>query len=143
MTRLLTVITLFFLSIGIYAQEKQVWACQRLESTALNWVDGKYERALIESYNVLLTIDGSDSEAKPSNSSSAFNLDCESTMGGLSVSCTDYLDDGRDVLVSSQHYFFHPESGRLAISSLFGVIMPDSDRNMSPYSIELYHCTKF
>jgi hypothetical protein len=49
MTRLLTAITLFFLSIGIYAQEKEVWACQPEASTALFWRDGQWvNRGMME-----------------------------------------------------------------------------------------------
>ena len=56
MTRLLTAITLFFLSIGIYAQEKQVWACQMEEGSMLMWEHNGWQLLIITPYNVLLTI---------------------------------------------------------------------------------------
>jgi hypothetical protein len=121
---------------GAVAQEKQVWACQFLDSTALKWADGNYETGRMFGYNLLLTVDGDKSEAKSSDSSSVTPMNCKNVDTPETVSCLSKI-------ATASHYYLHKPSGRLGVSDLFGMIIGDSDRNRSPLSVRLYQCTKF
>ena len=49
---------------GAIAQEKQVWACQQVEGTLLNWEDGSWKQYLKTPVPLLLTMDGANSKYK-------------------------------------------------------------------------------
>jgi len=121
---------------GAVAQEKQVWACQFLDSTALKWIDGNYETGRMFGDNLLLTVDGDKSEAKSSGSESVTPMNCKNADFPETVSCLT-------TTATDSHYYLHKPSGRLGVSDLFGMVMGDSDRNRSALSVRLYQCTKF
>ena len=121
---------------GVAAQEKEIWACQFLDSTALKWIDGNYETGRMADDNLLLTVDGVNSEAKFSNFSEAYPITCGNTDSPETVSCLY-------TIATESHLYLHKPSGRLGVSDLFGMVMGDSERNKSPLSVRLYQCTKF
>ena len=91
---------------GAVAQEKQVWACQFLDSTALKWADGNYETGTMRSSNLLLTVDGDKSEVKSSDSSSVSSINCGNANSPETVSCISKV-------ATDVHYYLHKPSGRL------------------------------
>ena len=58
MNKLLTTIILICCSIGATAQEKEIWACQQLESTMLSWNSDGWDPYRVTPKPLLLTING-------------------------------------------------------------------------------------
>ena len=116
---------------GAAAQEKQVWACQMEDGTVLDWENSKWEKYGLSLHNVLFTLnaDGVTATAKRSDGERLQELNC-STSFLSDVSCHDGT--------LSLHYFFSPDAGKLAMSSLYGV-----KRNGDSVSSAVFDCTKF
>ncbi|MDB2445305.1 hypothetical protein N9X66_09150 [Gammaproteobacteria bacterium] len=140
MTRLLTAITLFFLSIGIYAQEKQVWACQMEEGSMLRWENNGWQLLRITPYNVLLTINAeltlkaeNTGTAKHSYGGHVRNLTCSFNNFLNQYSCLNSI--------RSEHYLFDPDTEKLGYSSLTGALGNDDKRD--DVGAATFNCTKF
>ena len=116
---------------GAVAQEKEVWACQMEEGTLLNLENSKWGIYQLTSFNVLFTLnaDGVTAIAKRSDGERLQELNC-STSASSDVSCLD--------LTLSLHYFFTPDAGKLARSSLYGI-----KRNGDSVTTAVFDCTKF
>ena len=54
--RMITLVCLMLVSTPLAAQEKEIWACQGIDSTGFEWRDGKWEVANFVSRNYLITI---------------------------------------------------------------------------------------
>ena len=117
---------------GAVAQEKQVWACQQIEGTMLNWENNSWENYGVAPYNILFTLDTSTTgSVKKSNEDSADSLTCN-YFSGL-VSCHD--------LSLGTHYYFNRASGKLGFSALFGAIWNTPNRDS--VGVSIFNCTKF
>ncbi len=96
----------------------------------LDWDGNRWVDKGIIGVNLLLTIGGSASQAKFSNESFHWNLDCE-TVQDVFISC---LNDTKEM-----HLFFDSSTGKLGWSSLFGAVAPE----LSNIGVQAFSCTKF
>lgn len=117
---------------GAVAQEKEIWACQQVEGTLLNWEGGSWKQYLKVAEPLLLTIDGANSNSKQGETESS--LDCSIVSPAFpKVSC---LSRSRTLAA-----IFDPETGKLGVSMLMGAVMTGNIRDS--VTAEIYSCTKF
>jgi hypothetical protein len=119
---------------GAVAQEKQVWACQMVNSTMLAWENNSWEAYTITPYNILFTINADNTgNAKRSDEDYVSRFTCTSPLVGDYYSC----------LPSSflSHYLFSPDEGKLGISDLYGAISTSANRDS--VASQIFNCTKF
>ena len=114
---------------GAVAQEKEIWACQQTAGTMLNWEGSSWRQRDIIPAPILLTIDGKNSSYKEGDTEK--KLDC-SLVGR--TSCLNNF--------SSEHIFMDKDTGRMGISTLFGVLSSSSEYRDS-VAARIYNCTKF
>lgn len=114
---------------GAVAQEKEIWACQMEAGTWLRRENSKWEKYEPSPHNVLFTLnaDGVTATAKRSDNDGLQKVNCSTTVSS-DVSC---LSEQLSV-----HYFFSPDTGKLAVSYLFL-------RIGNFVSLDVYDCTKF
>jgi len=129
MNKLLTTIVLICFSIEAIAQEKQVWACEQLAGTMLNWEDGSWEPLLLKPRNILVTIDGANSSYRLEETD--VPLTCNDA---IFVSCLGTVD--------SEHLYLNTIHGKMGMSRLFGAATPSGDERDTVTSA-IYNCTKF
>jgi len=114
---------------GAAAQEKDVWACQGLDSNGFKWENGKWERIFYEPDKWLLSLDGVDGNIK------AGEID-------TSLSCTDLI-----ILTctssSGLYVSFDRATGAGSVASTLGSVYPNSDGSRDSIYIEPIQCTKF
>ena len=117
---------------GAIAQEKEIWACQQVEGTLLDWEGGSWKQYLKAAEPLLLTILGEDiAYVKQGDVETPFS--CSKHERLQNISCLDSI--------MSTHLYFNSESGRLGKSNLFGAISQGALRDSVIASI--YNCTKF
>jgi hypothetical protein len=116
---------------GAVAQEKQIWACQQVEGTLLDYRNGRWEPKRMAPVPLLLTIDGGKSSYKAGESE--LSLSCSEVLGFREISCV--------AIAGGSYIFFNPENGRMGISSLLGATSTAPRRDS--VSAEIYNCTKF
>ena len=144
MRKLLTTIPLLCFSIGVAAQENQVWACQEEESGMSLWnqINDSWILTKVREENLLITLPdeppvyGAISE---SGSNGTFKLGDEDA---YPIRCRTNIDRTLSCLAvnGSQLFYLDTSNGRLGYSSLQGAIML-SDRRSVVHRI--YNCTKF
>jgi len=118
---------------GAVAQEKEVWACQGVDSNGFKWENGKWERAGYASDNWLLSLDRTD----------VINIDGNIKSGEMNYSlrCRDLMA----VTCASDfgvYVTFDSASGTGSVAHTFGSVLTESDARPSIY-LELIQCTKF
>lgn len=128
--RKLITLALILLSPMVVAQEKQIWACQQVEGTLLDWEDGRWKMFGVSPMPLLLTIDGAYSSFKKGDID--VGLACNTT-SMMTVSC---LDNGQ-----AYHLYFDPSTGKLGYSFLAGALQTGDQRDS--VSASIYNCTKF
>jgi len=129
--RLLTTIILICFFIGAIAQEKEIWACQQIEGTLMNWENGSWNTYGTKPTPLLLTINGDIASVKEEDYESWYS--CSKAQYEPFISC----------LSSSMgtHLYFNPETARLGKSTLLGAISKAEYRDS--VSAVVYNCTKF
>ena len=113
---------------GAVAQEKEIWACQQEAGTMLNWEGSSWRQRDIIPAPILLTIDGKNSIYKQGDTETY--LDCSL---GRRTSCLG---------LTSDHILIDTDTGRMGISTLFGVLSSSSEYRDS-VAARIYNCTKF
>lgn len=134
--RMITLVCLMLVSTLLAAQEKEIWACQGIDSNGFLWNGGRWDRSGFKSRNVLLTLNGINSILKQDDYD--FETVCRKISGthitGPWWSC---LTDS-----PSTHFVLNPATGEAGASNLLGVLELDRDRR-DGLDVELYQCTKF
>jgi len=139
--RMITLVCLMLVSTLLAAQEKEIWACQGIDSTGFIWRDGKWEGANFVSNNYLITIGSRPSFLRE--------------LAGETFDATVKLIDGREYDFKCQSYdagsscinkfalAFHLNTvtGKGAFTRMFGSTNEDVERDS--VSVELFQCTKF
>jgi hypothetical protein len=128
MNKLLTTIILFSLSSGIYAQEKEIWACQVTNSTGFKFEENEGITSTFKKASYLLTIDGADSLIKEGEDVKL--LDCEDSSYGW-TSCISHE--------SARYISMSKENGLGSYASTGGATI----RGIFTANLELIQCTKF
>jgi hypothetical protein len=119
---------------GVIAQEKQVWACQQIEGTMLNWEGGAWRQLLTNPRPLLLTIDGENSSYKAGDNE--YSIDCSKAVRPF-----DYIASCLDGLFS-EHILLNTNTGKMGMSLLYGAILSSSE-DRDTISAQIYNCTKF
>lgn len=125
----LTTLMLLLLSPLVMAQEKQIWACQQVKGTMLNWENGNWNQRSINPAPLLLTIDGDNSNYKRADVERILN--CSKILSRFS--CLD--------TIRSEHLYIDPATGKMGVSTLYGAILTGDTRDT--VSAQVYNCTKF
>ena len=120
---------------GAVAQEKQVWACQMVKSSMLEWENNRWNAYGVNPYSILFTINADNTgSVKRSTEDNASSLTCTSPR---------YLESYYSCLtrIPSTHYFFSSDEGKLGVSYLFGAVSTNAIRDT--VSSGIFNCTKF
>lgn len=131
--RIITAIALMLVSTLLSAQEREVWACQSIDSIGFRWEDGNWKGTLFNDANILVTLDGENSTLKLEGFD--YRVECsqaESFLFPLYWSCSD----------NTTLFVLNPETGQAGYSSLFGALDPDRASRDTVFTA-LYQCTKF
>ena len=123
---------------GAVAQEKEIWACQQTEGTALTWISSSWRQMNIISEPLLLTIDGENSSYKVGDYEQS--LDC--SKGILSNALTSGVTTSCLGSLTSLHIYLLTDTGKMGMSDLYGAISSSSVRR-DTVSAKIYNCTKF
>jgi len=114
---------------GAVAQQKEIWACQGVDSNGFRWENGKWERTFYAPDNWLLSLDGVDGNIK------AGEID-------RSLSCTDLI-----ILTCISnlglYVTFDRTSGAGSVAVTLGSVFLNSDGARDSIYIEPIQCTKF
>ena len=114
---------------GAIAQEKEIWACQQLESTMLSWGSNGWEQYVVTPEPLLLTVNGANSSYKTGNDE--LRLQCSPLESfEKRTSCISST--------SGDHLLLDPETGKMGKSRLYGAI-----NNAYSVTAQIYNCTKF
>lgn len=119
-------------------QEREIWACQGVESGGLVWRNGIWEVARFKTEPLLLTIDGATSKWKR-GSDPERDATCTDMPVGFVVSCVDSVL-GADLVVLNR------EQGLAAHSPVFGAVLPptpDASGERDAIYVAAFNCSKF
>ena len=117
---------------GAVAQEKEIWACQQIAGTLLNWEGSSWRNVGLIGVPLLLTLDGENSSYKKNDR--VTRLTCSTA--GYGLSCLNRN--------KTTHILIDLNSGRLGMSSLYGAVMAAWKENYKDtINAEAFNCTKF
>jgi len=124
---------------GAVAQEKQVWACQEIQSQGMNWTNGRWQGGAFEKSQLLFTLDGFTSTLKLPDSPDPIDLLCmnDSSLRGDELVywfCSDSYS-------SAVSFIINEDSGSAGISFLLGAV--SNAENRDSLRIAALQCTKF
>ena len=116
---------------GAIAQEKEIWACQQVEGTMLDWEGGSWKQYLKALQPLLLTLGEDIAYVKQGDVETT--LSCSKHERLQNISCLNSI--------MSMHLYFSTDTARLGKSNLFGATSTGDRRDS--VSAEIYNCTKF
>ncbi|MEX0965404.1 MAG: hypothetical protein WDZ52_15345 [Pseudohongiellaceae bacterium] len=124
-------IFLLILSPLVTAQEKEIWACQEIDTNGFKWSNDQWDRQGFKAGNMLVTIDGSFSILKVGNRERVMTC-----TGSGTWFCVDSLE--------TDFFRLNATTGEAARSVLFGAVYNhDSYSGRDDVALSLYQCTKF
>jgi hypothetical protein len=127
----LTTLILLLLSPLVMAQEKQVWACQQVAGTLLNWESDSWESYALNPVPILLTVDGENSTFKQGDAETS--LICSGS-NEFEFSCVSNP-------IPAFHLLIVPATGKMGVSFLYGAIGEAVEKDT--ISAAAFNCTKF
>jgi hypothetical protein len=116
------------------AQEREIWACQGVESAGLDWENGSWKVTRFIAEPLLLTIDGANSNWKRGSGSERNAI------------CTDRFETVSCVasVLGTEVVALNREQGLAAHSFLGGGVMsPSASGERDSISVSAYNCSKF
>ncbi|MDA1244078.1 MAG: hypothetical protein O3B02_03625 [Proteobacteria bacterium] len=118
---------------GAVAQEKEIWACQEIQSYGMEWTNGRWQGGAFEESQLLFTLNGINSTLKLPELPRPIDLSCLYDVTDGYWFCSDPL--------YAVSFIINQDSGSAGYSTLFGAVINEEDR--SSITVSVLQCTKF
>lgn len=118
---------------GTVAQEKEIWACQEVQSNGMDWINGRWQGGQFQKSQLLFTLNGINSTLKLPELPKPVDLSCLYDITDGYWFCSDPF--------LARSFIINQGSGSAGYSALFGAVSSAQDK--SSIYVSALQCTKF